>query len=232
MHSVVNTRSPPGPNSTTTRQTATAARRPASRTSRDSFGSSHTIEAPLVRRALPALSSTSDSTSTDEGEQRRSSRSEVDTPHGYRDGGALDDGSDEDLPFASHHVHETTATLRDRTDSGDTIRRARPDGEYRPGTQAEVRYDTEPGDGHRRAAAGLLSAGSVPDPRQRSHLTPNTRQENSDGAPSMGSSYSDLDGDSLTQSALEDALLSNMRQGGVASRMSTISQALRSKYLS
>lgn len=37
---------------------------------------------------------------------------------------------------------------------------------------------------------------------------------------------------SVTQSALEEALASNMQAGGgMASRMSTISQALRSKYL-
>lgn len=36
---------------------------------------------------------------------------------------------------------------------------------------------------------------------------------------------------SVTQSALEEALLSNMQRGGMASRMSTISQALRSRYL-
>lgn len=69
----------------------------------------------------------------------------------------------------------------------------------------------------------------------------------SDGTPSMGSSFSDLDGTlflsrsalktneidaSVTQSALEEALASNMQAGGgMASRMSSISQALRSKYL-
>jgi hypothetical protein len=71
----------------------------------------------------------------------------------------------------------------------------------------------------------------------------------------MGSSFSDLDGkypplslllsrcvalgsrtnmrsdESVTQSALEEALASNMQQGGMASRMSTISQAIRSRYL-
>ena len=37
---------------------------------------------------------------------------------------------------------------------------------------------------------------------------------------------------SVTQSALEEALLSNMQHGGgVASRMSSISQALKSRYL-
>ncbi|KAK0106753.1 hypothetical protein ONS96_004371 [Cadophora gregata f. sp. sojae] len=54
----------------------------------------------------------------------------------------------------------------------------------------------------------------------------------SDGTPSMGSSFSDLDDASVTQSALEEALASNMQSGGgMASRMSSISQALRSKYL-
>ncbi|KAJ5772252.1 hypothetical protein N7520_002781 [Penicillium odoratum] len=73
-------------------------------------------------------------------------------------------------------------------------------------------------------------------------------RETSDGTPSMGSSFSDLDGESalnwadapyinsrldasVTQSALEEALMSNMQHGGMASRMSTISQALRSRYL-
>lgn len=36
---------------------------------------------------------------------------------------------------------------------------------------------------------------------------------------------------SVTQSMLEEALMSNMQHGGMASRMSTISQALRSRYL-
>ncbi|KAL4918618.1 hypothetical protein BDW62DRAFT_63972 [Aspergillus aurantiobrunneus] len=57
-------------------------------------------------------------------------------------------------------------------------------------------------------------------------------REISDGTPSVGSSFSDLDGDtSVTQSMLEEALMSNMQHGGMASRMSTISQALRSRYL-
>ncbi|KAH8774931.1 hypothetical protein BGZ57DRAFT_926569 [Hyaloscypha finlandica] len=57
-------------------------------------------------------------------------------------------------------------------------------------------------------------------------------RQDSDGTPSMGSSFSDLDDASVTQSALEEALASNMQAGGgMASRMSSISQALRSKYL-
>ncbi|GKZ62928.1 hypothetical protein AnigIFM49718_010657 [Aspergillus niger] len=80
-------------------------------------------------------------------------------------------------------------------------------------------------------------------PRQSMAL----RRDASDGTPSMGSSFSDLDGEllfwahdiiltprldaSVTQSALEEALLSNIQHGGMASRMSTISQAIRSRYL-
>ena len=58
----------------------------------------------------------------------------------------------------------------------------------------------------------------------------------SDTSPSMGSSFSDLDDASVTQSALEEALLSGMgnttmtMHGGVAGRVSGISQALRSRY--
>ncbi|KAJ6790121.1 hypothetical protein PWT90_05652 [Aphanocladium album] len=51
-------------------------------------------------------------------------------------------------------------------------------------------------------------------------------QEGSDGTPSMGSSFSDLDDASVTQSALEEALASHMH--GAGSRFS-ISQAFRSR---
>ena len=85
------------------------------------------------------------------------------------------------------------------------------------------------------------SAQSQPQSRQGwpaqtplSTLSPRQRRiarEGSEGTPSMGSSFSDLDDASVTQSALEEALANEMTHGGVASRMSTISQALRSRYL-
>ena len=77
-----------------------------------------------------------------------------------------------------------------------------------------------------RQAAALEAAG----------LSPRRRpgREGSDGTPSMGSSFSDLDDASVTQSALEEALMSNMGNNGgnasMASRVSGISQALRSRY--
>ncbi|KAL2263628.1 hypothetical protein VTK26DRAFT_5891 [Humicola hyalothermophila] len=66
-----------------------------------------------------------------------------------------------------------------------------------------------------------------------------TSREGSDGTPSMGSSFSDLDDASVTQSALEEALASRMQDGTIGSRMSviggtiggTIGQAIRSRYL-
>ncbi|KAH9889231.1 hypothetical protein F4778DRAFT_397578 [Xylariomycetidae sp. FL2044] len=54
----------------------------------------------------------------------------------------------------------------------------------------------------------------------------------SDGTPSMGSSFSDLDDASVTQSALEEALASKMQDGGtIGSLRGTISNAFRSRYL-
>ncbi|XXH02674.1 hypothetical protein Hte_009056 [Hypoxylon texense] len=54
----------------------------------------------------------------------------------------------------------------------------------------------------------------------------------SDGTPSMGSSYSDLDDTSVTQSALEEAFASKMQDGTIGSLRGTISAAFRgSRYL-
>lgn len=52
-------------------------------------------------------------------------------------------------------------------------------------------------------------------------------REGSDGAPSMGSSFSDLDDASVTQSALEEVVASKMQNGGIGSTISMF----RSRYL-
>lgn len=107
----------------------------------------------------------------------------------------------------------------------------------------------------RRGMAGPLSPRRTAELAGRSPGTKGKGRDGSDGTPSMGSSFSDLDGlcssfvfiggdiwgggltggvvdASVTQSALEEALASNMQAGGgMASRMSSISQALKSKYL-
>ncbi|KAK7433235.1 Autophagy protein 29 [Neonectria magnoliae] len=87
----------------------------------------------------------------------------------------------------------------------------------RPGKSREQR---QPGPlSPRRAEVAAQSPGS----KSRGYS-----REGSDGTPSMGSSFSDLDDASVTQSALEEALASHMNRGA-ASRFS-ISQAFRSRY--
>ena len=71
-------------------------------------------------------------------------------------------------------------------------------------------------------------------PKQRAELeklSPRYKKSGSEGSPSMGSSFSDLDDASVTQSALEEALLSNMQHGsiGMGSRMSSLRDALGRK---
>ena len=100
-------------------------------------------------------------------------------------------------------------------------------------------------DGTRASPAAACSSSSsmqsqVQSPNARlvqnplSALSPRQRRitrEGSEGSPSMWSSFSDLDDDaSVTQSALEEAYAHEINHG--ASRMSTISQALRSRYSS
>ncbi|KAH7037246.1 uncharacterized protein B0I36DRAFT_313616 [Microdochium trichocladiopsis] len=58
------------------------------------------------------------------------------------------------------------------------------------------------------------------------------QSRDSDGTPSMGSSFSDLDDASVTQSALEEALASKMGDGGtIASLRGTIGNAFRGRYM-
>lgn len=103
-----------------------------------------------------------------------------------------------------------------------------------PGTNQNRRQNPTPNplSAQQQAALAALS------PRRR----PASGREGGDTSPSMGSSFSDLDDASVTQSALEEALMSNMARGnsnassnggaavGMASRVSGISQALRSRY--
>ncbi|KAI9829399.1 MAG: hypothetical protein M1819_006336 [Sarea resinae] len=132
-----------------------------------------------------------------------------------------------DLPPhpAHHHKHAHRRTLErieagaSSASSGSSQAAAASPARGASGLQGQQR---PPGPLSPRRAAELAGLS----PRRRG-----TTREGSDGTPSMGSSFSDLDDASVTQSALEEALLSNMQHGGMASRMSTISQALRSRYL-
>ncbi|KAF2723596.1 hypothetical protein K431DRAFT_301504 [Polychaeton citri CBS 116435] len=60
-------------------------------------------------------------------------------------------------------------------------------------------------------------------------LKPRSKKSGSEGTPSMGSSFSDLDNESVTQSALEEALMSNMGGASIASRMSSLGGAWKGK---
>ncbi|KAJ5210841.1 hypothetical protein N7491_010652 [Penicillium cf. griseofulvum] len=180
-----------------------------------------------------------------------------------------DDEDDEEdtpafLPLSREHGHthrerpvqELSATLRLDAERAAAQRR-RP--EQRAGPRAPVATESSTSSmssGGRSSVPngpGRTGEGSILSPlrtagRQNSRKSTASGRETSDGTPSMGSSFSDLDGlcpkpkdsrfqlidwsdASVTQSALEEALLSNMQHGGMASRMSTISQALRSRYL-
>ncbi|KAM0276039.1 hypothetical protein ACHAQH_007165 [Verticillium albo-atrum] len=81
-----------------------------------------------------------------------------------------------------------------------------------------------------RAHQGAGHVGPL-SPRRTAELSGKSpsRREGSDGTPSMGSSFSDLDDASVTQSALEEALASKMQDGAIGSRFS-ISQAFKSRY--
>ena len=74
------------------------------------------------------------------------------------------------------------------------------------------------------------TAAAALSPRQQAALR--QQRHGSESSPSMGSSFSDLDDASVTQSALEEALMSNMGNttNTMASKVSGISQAIRSRY--
>ncbi|PYH93412.1 autophagy-related protein 29 [Aspergillus ellipticus CBS 707.79] len=163
--------------------------------------------------------------------------------------GLRDDDDDDDdespafLPEPEKTPQETSrsnATLRKNPAEDSAVSHRHPSTQPRPSTTTESSTSSASSGVpithsqlHRRAPyqSGLMS------PRRHPDMTPYSPRrsfppgrETSDGTPSMESSYSDLDDTSVTQSALEEALMSNMQHGGMASRMSTLSQAIRSRY--
>ena len=103
-----------------------------------------------------------------------------------------------------------------------------------PKAVTKSRHLSKPSQPIHSSSSSAQSQPAQPPTAPLSSLSPRQRllaKEGSEGTPSMGSSFSDLDDASVTQSALEEALANEMARGGVASRMSTISQALRSRYL-
>lgn len=219
---------------------------------------------PLEEESLSS-SSSEESASDDDNTNRRAplfKRFGKFSTHRLRD----DEDDEEDtpafLPLSREHgrIHrdrsgqELSATLRLDAERAAAQRRHP---EQRPNPRVPAPTDSStssissggrsslPGGPRRTSQGGSMLS---PAERQNSRKSTASGREASDGTPSMGSSFSDLDGmcpnpqdsgfqlidwsdASVTQSALEEALLSNMQHGGMASRMSTISQALRSRYL-
>lgn len=137
------------------------------------------------------------------------------------------------LPSSEKGRHELTSS----TDSGSEVRvePARATTHIRQTSRTNLPNPLSP---HQQAALATAAGLS---PRLRRQGT--SGQNGSDTSPSMGSSFSDLDDTSVTQSALEEALLSGMGNttmtvgggpsgtlGNVANRVSGISQGLRSRY--
>ncbi|EXJ86621.1 hypothetical protein A1O3_03574 [Capronia epimyces CBS 606.96] len=110
----------------------------------------------------------------------------------------------------------------------------------RPGLTAQKSSQNQNQNQNQNRSQNLTPNPNPLSPQHRALMQSSPRRHpgtGSDTSPSMGSSFSDLDDASVTQSALEEALLSGMGNttmtipgAGVAGRVSGISQALRSRY--
>lgn len=127
---------------------------------------------------------------------------------------------------------DLNSTLRGDDRSGATRRTARDRHQHHSQTSdsdaSPAAPASRPGKTREQKTPGPLSPRRTAELSGRSPVGKGSR-EGSDGTPSMGSSFSDLDDASVTQSALEEALASHMNRGAVSSRFS-ISQAFRSRY--
>ncbi|KAK3707246.1 hypothetical protein LTR37_012247 [Vermiconidia calcicola] len=170
------------------------------------------------------------------------------------DGDAEDDEEDDDsggyLPFASKPTKEDlVATLRDSPNRQSTkaphqmahtkskTKEPPPPSE----SSASSASSAQPTQSSNRPSAKTAdTSNNRPGPLSPKYkaelekLSPRYRKSGSEGSPSIGSSFSDLDDVSVTQSALEDALLSNIQQHGsvgmgMGSRMSNLRDALGRK---
>ncbi|KAI5241832.1 hypothetical protein E4T43_05209 [Aureobasidium subglaciale] len=206
----------------------------------------------------------SDSDSSSDGESQSMARSQAfrrpanydkRSKYGYDDDDEDDDGESSGgfLPFATTATGsaDPAATLKSPVKRAFEQRTVAPDSSASSASSAAPTYaNTSTGKQREVAKGGCAHASpaSALSPRQReelSKLSPRVRKEGSEGTPSMGSSFSDLDGNTIARnydgarmliegqmlSAIEEAFMSHIQHGSTTSRMSSISQALRSKYL-
>lgn len=145
------------------------------------------------------------------------------------------------LPFATASKPDPTATLRSspkRSTAQPTSTSSKPK-PTRENSTTTTESSASSASMHRQPSTDTDNPTSRPgplSPRHRAQLasmSPRYRKDGSEGSPSMGSSFSDLDDASVTQSALEDAVMSNMRMQGTGSygssiggRMSSLRDAL------
>ncbi|KAG9983514.1 hypothetical protein KCU98_g6037, partial [Aureobasidium melanogenum] len=192
----------------------------------------------------------SESDSSSEGESQSMARSQAfRRPTNYNKGryGYDDEDEDEDgessggfLPFATTATGsaDPAATLKSPVKRAYEQRAIAPDSSASSASSAAATQSATGAGKQREVSRGdyaHASPASALSPRHREELSklgPRVRREGSEGTPSMGSSFSDLDADaSISQSAIEEAFMSHMQHGSTTSRMSSISQALKSKYL-
>ncbi|KAM7208915.1 autophagy-related protein 29 [Naviculisporaceae sp. PSN 640] len=202
-----------------------------------------------ARSTSPALSSSSSSSSSDAIESRiirRPPRFQTDDG-----GGDLGDDDEAEPAFLPFKPKDSTSTASSGQDLGATLRGDARDGFGRrlPKTSGRSHRDqllhhSQTSDSSTSSAAMVrrpTGDRKIPgplSPRRTAELAGRSpsgnkgkSREGSDGTPSMGSSFSDLDDASVTQSALEEALASRMQDGTIGSRMSTLGHAIRSRYL-
>ncbi|KAL3965084.1 hypothetical protein ACCO45_002088 [Purpureocillium lilacinum] len=178
---------------------------------------------------------------------QRSPASSVDRP-GFQQQDATEAYQDEDEDgsepaFQPYQAQSGQASAQDLTSTlkgdGHPAPKRRPKAVGRDATQQSQTSDSSVGSAHiQRPGKTREPKGAGPlSPRRTAELAGRSpggkakasSREGSDGTPSMGSSFSDLDDASVTQSALEDAIASQMNRGAISSRFS-ISGAFRSRY--
>ncbi|KAJ5469702.1 Autophagy-related protein 29, partial [Penicillium diatomitis] len=230
-------------------------RRPSGARREPPSSSSHVRSPPLAEQE-PSSSSTDPDSESDVESSRGLPRFKKFGKFSMQRAGLSDaeDEDEDDVPAFLPMARDKTSSMRGQSDEklSTTIRDNEKPLPYRPskgertdrkpkpstesfnssissGTPASLSTSDRQGLGQLPSALSPHRVGEPP--RQSPRKSAASGREASDGTPSMGSSFSDLDDASVTQSALEEALMSNMQHGGMASRMSTISQALRSRYL-
>ncbi|KAI4796606.1 hypothetical protein E4T44_11355 [Aureobasidium sp. EXF-8845] len=201
----------------------------------------------------------SESDSSSDGESQSMARSQAfrrpSTHHNRAKYGYADDDEDDDAESSGGFLPFATTSTGDGTDPAATATLKSPTKRVYEHKPTATATDSSASSASSAAAAApphpantnihkqknrdystQVSPASALSPRHRSELSklsPRMRKDGSEGTPSMGSSFSDLDDASISQSAIEEAFMSHIQHGSgsTTSRMSSISQALRSKYL-